>query len=359
MLNTRTLVVVVFCTLFAGDSFGQVARKYSNEFLAIGVGGRGLAMSNSLIASTNDVTSGYWNPAGLLSVSSDLQVAAMHAEYFAGIAKFDYAAIGKRLDSISAGSISVIRFGVDDIPNTTELIDAEGNIDYDRITSFSASDYAFIFSYARLLKPNLRFGANAKVIYRHVGDFATAWGFGLDAGFQYRLKDWQLALMARDVTSTFNAWSTTLDEQTIAVFELTDNEIPSNSIELTLPRIILGVARQFDFGKFSLLPELDLDLTTDGKRNVLISAKPISIDPHLGIEAGYNQRIYVRGGVGNIQKEMSVEGSTEYTFQPNFGLGLRIGKVMLDYALTDIGDQSVALYSNVFSLRFDIHKSQK
>jgi hypothetical protein len=108
--------------------------KYVNEFLTIGVGARALGMSLSQVASVNDVTAGYWNPAGLLGMKDAIQVAAMHSEYFAGIAKYDYAAIGKSLDSVSAASISMIRFGVDDIPNTTELIDAGGNVDYSRIT---------------------------------------------------------------------------------------------------------------------------------------------------------------------------------------------------------------------------------
>ena len=37
--------------------------KYSNEFLNIGIGAN-LSMSNSVITSTEDVMSGYWNPAG-------------------------------------------------------------------------------------------------------------------------------------------------------------------------------------------------------------------------------------------------------------------------------------------------------
>jgi len=109
-------------------------------------------MSNSYVASADDVTSGYWNPAGLLRIKANLQIAAMHSEYFAGIAKYDYGAIATPIDSVSAIGLSVIRFGVDDIPNTTELIDAEGNIDYDRIVKFSAADYAFLASYARKLK---------------------------------------------------------------------------------------------------------------------------------------------------------------------------------------------------------------
>ena len=71
------------------DSSCTSTPKYSNEFLAIGVGGRSLGMSNSSVASINDVTSGYWNPAGLLGIKNDMQVGLMHSEYFAGIAKYD------------------------------------------------------------------------------------------------------------------------------------------------------------------------------------------------------------------------------------------------------------------------------
>ncbi|PIZ06585.1 MAG: hypothetical protein COY57_01180, partial [Flavobacteriales bacterium CG_4_10_14_0_8_um_filter_32_5] len=140
-------------------------------------------MSNAQVSSVNDVTSGYWNPAGLMGLNSDFQVDLMHAEYFAGIAKYDYGAFATKIDSNSVFGISIIRFGVDGIPNTTQLIDADGNIDYDRIFSFSVADYAFLFSYARKSTKikRLTYGANVKVIYRQVGNMAKAWGFGLDA----------------------------------------------------------------------------------------------------------------------------------------------------------------------------------
>ena len=70
--------------------FGQ-GRKYSNEFLNIGVDARAMGMSNSVIASVNDVTAGYWNPAGLLDLE-DKQLSLMHASYFANIANYDYIA---------------------------------------------------------------------------------------------------------------------------------------------------------------------------------------------------------------------------------------------------------------------------
>jgi len=357
-MNLKKHILALAALSITLGVFAQSTPKYSNEFLAIGVGARALGMSNAYVSSVNDVTSGYWNPAGLLGIESDLQVGAMHSEYFAGIAKYDYAGIAKRIDSSSTLAVSFIRFGIDDIPNTIELIDPAGNIDYNRITSFSVADYAFIFSYAKRLKiPGLRFGANFKVIHRTVGDFAKAWGFGLDAGIQYNRDKWRFAAMARDLTSTFNAWSYTLDERTIEVFQQTGNDIPVNALEVTLPRLLLGVAREFNFGKeINLITELDLDATFDGKRNVLISADPVSIDPHFGLEIGYGGFIFVRAGVGNIQYVTEVSGKEVLTVQPNIGIGLKIKGITIDYALTDIGDQSVALYSNVFSLKFDIFK---
>ena len=346
------------CILFASHEV-EAQVKYSNEFLAIGVGARALGMSNATLASVDDVTSGYWNPAGLLGVQADMQLGLMHAEYFAGIAKYDYGAIAKPLDEKSALGFSVIRFGVDNIPNTTELIDAEGNWDYNRITEFSAVDYAFIVSYAKrdILKEGLNMGANMKIIHRKVGDFATAWGFGLDLGAQYRHENWRFAAVARDLTTTFNAWSYTLDDNIKEVFVNTGNEIPDQSMEITLPRLLLGGARQFQFGdKFTLLSELNLDVTFDGRRNTLIATDFASIDPHLGLEVGFKNLAFFRAGVGNIQKVSDIDQNQSFTIQPNMGVGVRIKGIQLDYALTDIGDQSVAQYSNVFSLKFNLFK---
>ncbi|MCE3277970.1 MAG: hypothetical protein K0S44_161 [Bacteroidetes bacterium] len=355
----KTVITFLSAVLFATGVKAQ-APKYSNEFLNIGVGARALGMSNSYVTSVNDVTAGYWNPAGLNGIGNQHQVALMHSEYFAGIAKYDYGAFATRLDSASVLGISLIRFGVDDIPNTTELIDANGNVDYDRITTFSAVDWGFLVSYAKKSKiKGLNLGGSVKIIRRKVGDFAGAWGFGLDAGAQYDHNKWKFAAMARDVTSTFNAWSYNLSDETKAVFLQTGNEIPENGVEITLPKLILGASRKFDLSKkISLLAEVNLDNTFDGKRNVLVKTNVISMDPHIGIEAGYMDMIFLRGGIGNFQSYTDADGKKVRTLQPNIGVGVRIKSIYIDYALTDIGDQSVALYSNVFSIKIDINKKK-
>ena len=349
---------VLLLVLFSGvQVWGQTTvPKFSNEFLSIGIGARALGMSNAQVSNVSDATAGYWNPAGLLDIETDYEFSLMHAEYLAGIAKYDYLSFATPIDSVSHLGVSVIRFAVDDIPDTRFLYDANGRINYDNIRFFSAADYAFLISYARksnLIK-GLKFGINAKVVHRNVGNFANAWGFGLDAGAQLKLGQWQLGLMARDITGTYNAW-THNSELLVSVYTQTGNEIPENSVEVTLPKALLGVSREFRYKeKYGLLAALDLDFTFDGERNVLLAVDEMSIDPHIGLEFDYDRIIFLRGGVGNVQETQDFDGSTDYSFQPNFGLGIALKKVQIDYALTDIGDQSETLYSHIFSLKVSL-----
>jgi hypothetical protein len=75
--------------------------------------------------------------------------------------------------------------------------------------------------------------------------------------------------------------------------------------------------------------------------------------PAAGLEFGYIDLVFVRAGVGNFQNVTQLDGSESVGFQPNIGVGFKYKGIQVDYALTDIGDQSAALYSNVFSVKID------
>ena len=342
-------------------------RKYSNEFLNIGAGARGLAMGGAQVASVNDGTSGYWNPAGLVGVKDYPSVHLMHAEYFAGIGKYDFGSLAIPLnDQKRVVALSVLRFAVDDIPNTLFLVEPDGSVNYNNIRTFSSADYAFVLSYAQKIKDEedrkLSFGGNVKIIHRKVGSFASAWGFGLDAGIQYTNKRLKLGLSARDITTTFNAWSFTFDDREKEVLYLTNNDIPVKSTEMTAPRLILGGAYSFPLNNnFTLAAEANLDLTFDGQRNTVISSKAINIDPRLGLEANYQDNIFFRAGISNFQKALS-DGDTlnqkkVWIYQPSIGAGFRIKNVVIDYAFTNLANQSNPLYTHIFSLRVDLRKN--
>src|SRR5687767_10208815 len=161
-MKTNRLYLPLLTTLFFLSANAQF-RKYSNEFLNIGAGARGLAMGSSQVASVYDGTSGYWNPAGLVGLKEHPQINLMHAEYFAGIGKYDYASIAfPSSNNKRTIAVSGLRFAVDDIMNTLFLVEPDGSLNYNNIQAFSSADYAFIFSYAQKLKEtekkNVQFG---------------------------------------------------------------------------------------------------------------------------------------------------------------------------------------------------------
>lgn len=332
--------------------------KYSNEFLDLGVGARALGMGNVYVANTNDVTAGYWNPAGLLNLENNLEVGLMHSEYFAGIASYEYGGVAFKIDDKSAAGVTLLRFGIDDIPDTRQLVDANGNFDYNKIETFSSTDNAMLLSYARQIGPEaLKVGGNVKIVYRSVGDFANAIGFGIDLSAQYHKEKLKLGVMLRDITGTWNAWRFN-NEELEEVFIATGNEVPTNSLEITVPRTILAAGYKYKINeKFGIYPEVNLAMTFDGKRNVLIGTSFMSIDPRIGFEANYRKMIFLRGGLGGFQQETEIGGEQKWSMQPNMGVGVKLKKVALDYALTNIGDDA-SLYSNVFSLRIGINKRQ-
>jgi hypothetical protein len=196
------------------------AQKYSNAFLQIGVGAAGQGLAYACVASTDNTNAAYWNPAGIVRNNhNQWEISAMHSEWFGGIGKYDYLGVtlpGKNEKQRIA--LSLIRFGVDDIPNTLSLYNDDGTINFDNLSSFSASDYAFLFSYSKKLGKNteinpLSIGLNAKIIHRNIGKFANSWGFGLDAGVQYHKNNVKAGIMFRDITSTFNVWRFSFSEE--------------------------------------------------------------------------------------------------------------------------------------------------
>ena len=342
---------------------------YSNEFLNIGAGARGMSMGNAQVASVSDGTAGYWNPAALANIRDNPQISLMHAEYYAGIGKYDFANLVLPLkDKKRTVGLTLLRFAVDDIPNTIYLVQPDGSVNFDDITTFSSADYAFIFSLAQqnLLKNGnkFNFGGNVKIIHQVAGNFANSWGFGFDVATQIIGKRWQIGIVAKDVTTTFNAWSFNINQQMQEVFDETENMIPGKSIELTAPQLVVGADYNFRLGrKLSLLVEADADVTFDGRRNTVFSTNAFAIDPRLGLELSFKDIFFVRGGINNFQQALDDKDTLNqrkiWVYQPSAGAGFKVGDISIDYAFTNLANQSAPLYTNVFSVRVDLKRKEK
>ena len=350
--------------LAAGAANAQTnTPKYSNEFMNLGAGARSLGMGKVQVSLATDATAGYWNPAALTNLSARYDGVLMHSELFSGVVKNDYAAFAMPLDEKSVVSATILRTGVDNIADTRLLINQyDGSIDYSRITYFSVADYALLLSYARKMGPEgLSVGGTAKLIYRNVGSYANAYGFGIDAGVQYNHGGWRLGLMARDITTTFNAWS--VDADKFKASAAVGDQIPVNSTEITLPRFILGAGYQFKLpAQFTALAAVDLEATTDGKRNTVVSASPVSVDPRAGLEIGYRSLVFLRGGVGGYQRIQQFDGfnpaggsnyKQTWKGQYSLGAGVAFSGLRVDLALSRLAvDESANVNSLIVSLGY-------
>lgn len=332
------ILISIFCI---NSTFAQEFRKYANNYLYQGVDARGRALGNAIISSSTDVFASYWNPAGLTEIDRGYNhVGYMHV--FDGLYNYDVA--GLALPTKKEGqsiAISALRYGVDDIPNTIFLRDSSGGINYDNITTFSSADYGVFLSYAKKIGNSNRtsIGGSAKILHRNVGDFAKAWGLGVDLGIRHKSEDEKLhlAAMARDLLGTYSSWNFNFDDEKVKeAFAKTGNKLPQDgSIEASSPSLILGGNYLFEFGVLSILPEANLDIYFDGNRGTLVGSDALSIDPHAGIEVGYDKLIFLRGGINNIQKQTNRNSfQKETNIQPSFGAGVKLKGMKIDYALT-------------------------
>lgn len=358
---------LVSLLFFFGSLFSnlnaQEVRKYSNEFLNIGVGAEAIGLGNTKTATSRNLYSFYYNPASLVHVDDVFQAGYMHSEYFAGIAKYDYLGVAVPIDSSRTIGVSFIRFGIDDIPNTLELFEPDGSINYDKITKFTVADYALYISYAQKIKQikGLDVGGNLKIIHRSVGPFAKAWGFGIDLALNYQYKNWRFGLMAKDVTSTYNAWSFSFTDKQEQILLQTDNFIPVSSVELTAPSFNLGASYIFDIKKkFFIEPMVDFLFFTDGRRNVLFRTDPVSIDARFGLELNYSKIVYLRTGFSSAYWSEDNNGDqTVFNFQPTIGVGVNIKDwFFIDYAFANIGNGD-KFYSHVISAHFAMKTKPK
>jgi hypothetical protein len=298
--------------LIAGTAAGQTGvAKYAGEFLAIGVGARPLGMGGAYAALAADVTAGYWNPAGLAQIDYP-QAALMHAEQFGSLLNYDYGAVAFPFGPSASLGLSVLRLGVDDIPDTRNAgLDAAGNytadpnlftrVDPSKVTYFNAADWAFLFTYARRHDADLSYGGNLKIIRRDLGDFG-AWGVGVDVGVWYRAAEFlTVGANLQDALTTLLAWDTGRNE-------------------LISPTLKLGSAGRFEALDGVFVPALDLDLRFEDRRTAsILNVGPVSMDPRAGLEYTFREVVALRVGYNDVK-------------QFTLGAGLLLPKLSIDYS---------------------------
>ncbi len=344
-------------------AFGQRVAKYGADFLAGGVGGRALGMGGAYVALAADVDATYWNPAGLSRLTYP-EVAYMHAERFAGIVSFDYAALAWPVSATSTLGIAFFRSGVNDIKNTLNAWDPVRNRPKPHaeefIETFSAADYAFYFSYARLLGEDLAVGLSAKVVRRTIGEFAEAWGYSVDAGARYRLGRFWIGVNVQDLSTMLQSWSINPDAfaletinpetgQPYTFEEAFGQELPKGGTYLVLPVLRLGSAYEQPLGMHWLVVAADVDVALDGQRTYALNVGDVSWHPRLGAEFWYRDVVALRAGVNRLA--YSERFGLELT--PTVGAGVRLPHLTVDYSFGDFAGLASELgFAHRLAVRF-------
>lgn len=337
--------------------YGQ--QIYSNDFLNIGVGARALGLGRAVVSTERSVEAAYWNPANLSTSEGPLQLSAMHAIWFAGVVNYDYLAGGFRMgkDGKSHAAVSMIRMGIDDIPNTLQLYGPDGKINYANIRSFSVADYAFLFSYARQLgDSDWSVGGNAKVIRRVMGSFAKAWGGGIDLSAAYTGEIFSFGAVLRDASTTINAWAYSFTKEEVEILNQLGNTVPESAQEVIRPMLTAGFSYRYGMSdNLDMTLALDADFTMDGRRNTLIATRTLSVEPHLGVEFSSRDILFLRGGISSVQRRKKINNpdKEEYFIQPNMGIGLEAGRISVNYALGFLNEtEGRGSLNHIFSVRY-------
>nr|BCX00175.1 MAG: hypothetical protein KatS3mg041_0221 [Bacteroidota bacterium] len=304
---------------------GQRWVRYGAEVLRLGAGAEAAGMGQNGLTVRADVTAGYWNPAGLVGLQGP-QVGYMHVEQFAGLVQYDYAAVAWGLGKEESLALSLLRVGVDNIKNTLAAWDPERGLPLpERVSTFSAADYALLIGYGRSLRPGYTGGVVFKLLYSRMGPFASAWGVSVDVGLQYRRGPWTFALVATDLTTMARFWyvdAGALEE----LKSLYGDTLPGGVTELIPPALRMGLRRTERIGPGAMDVVLELDLRPDQAYG--IDGGAFDLEPRFGMAYAFRNALLLRVGLEEIGRQ---EG--RWVLSPTAGVGLRVRRFRLDYAL--------------------------
>ena len=317
------------------------ATKYAGEFMKIPVGARAVALGGAFTAISDDATSPYWNPAGMVYLPYR-EAFVQHAEQFGSLLNHDFGSyvmpLGAGTERRAALGVNVTWLAANDIPVTPRPGDLRPGIDFndygpdnDPLTPdpgqsnnrwdpgerllLTADDFRFVnsgdvavgLSYARQRGKRWAFGGTLKFVRQAVpdtipGEKATSFGAGLDAGVLYMPSDAvTLGAMLRDVTTTYLSWS-------------------NGTKEKVDPTITTGSSFQFHPAeRHALTWGLDLAWSFDNRKNdAQLKLGGITADLRTGLEYWYRSTLALRTGVNG--KDLA------------FGLGARYKHIGFDYA---------------------------
>ena len=322
MKTFRFFYIVLIWLLISNPVF---AGRYTASFLKIGVGARFLGMGNSGVAIGGEVSSFYWNPAGLAGINymkTQFMYASQYGGFGTSLGSFQHAGLVMPIKGDASIAFNWIRFAVNDIPTYPEL---EGRNFVQRLYNpairangiptgyIQDRENAYFISFARNNRVTLDlgwlyfkvpidipFGINFKVVHINLGS-ENAFGIGFDLGAMIKfdvndivasqtLGKLSFGFILKDLSNTTLSWST-------------------RHRDSVKPNLNWGFA--YDHNLVSLKSRIKIALGFDSAG---------TNDWGSGIEWELLERIFIRAGLKN-KRFTTGAGITMSVFRVDYSLG--------------------------------------
>lgn len=333
---TLFLLVLLYSTLYAGD----VGRKGTSgaEELLIPVGARGIATGGAFLASLTGLESIYYNPAGL-DLTPRTEAMFSYMTYIADI-NVSYFAISTSLGDLGSIALSFKTLDFGKIPVTTaDFPDGTGQ-------TYSPGFITSALTYSKVLTDRISVGTNLKLISESIQN-ASAIGFALDMGVQYKFNDFlSMGASLKNVGTNMQFTGQGLNTST------------------TVP----GTGLSSSDGEYSIVTEpfqipsyFELSLAYNhnfNEQNSVIIATTYTANnsyedvAHFGMEYSFMNNFFVRGGYN-----LSMQNTSDSIYGFTAGAGVQyetdgnIG-VAFDYAYRDVKDFPTA--NHIFTVKLSL-----
>lgn len=257
----------------------------AGEFLQIGVGARASALGNAFVASVDDASALYWNPAGLAHMRG-AEMIATHSEWLGDI-NFDYLGVGLELGAMGTLGFSLTMLSVPEmLVRTEDRQDGTGE-------TFDAADMAVGVSYGRAITDRFSVGVTGKFIQQRIWH-ASAKAFALDLGVQFRT-DFFGGLTIGAALYNFGT-DLRMNGRDLRTFVDPDLRQLGNNNRIPV---------NYEMDAFSLPLNFQFGITArpvqTRMHQVMISVDALHPSSNresvnLGVEYGFQERVFLRGG---------------------------------------------------------------
>jgi opacity protein-like surface antigen len=293
------------------------------QFLGISVGGKATAMGDAFVASSEDVSSIYWNP-GAFAASGKSELMFSNVNWL-GDTKFRWLGFMLNLDGTNAIGISMtsLDYGEEDV-TTVQSPDGTGE-------RWAAQDVAIGISYSRRLTDRFSMGGSVKYISQTIwNESASTIAFDLGLLFVTGFYDMRLGMSF----SNFGG-DMTLDGRDL--LQRVDID-PANSGS---NKTLVGKLKT-DPWAIPLFFRVGAAMDVVKNDQIIVTVAADAVRPNdnveyvnVGGQVGWNNLIFLRGGYRSLFKQEAEEGLS-------LGAGVRysfegLATIDVNYAYSQFG----------------------